>query len=136
MTVQRWRDEFEGDNVVHLYCTNREVAMRNTQCLQKLNKPIVKIEAEHTGNGRSASSNIAGGLESRAFFCIGVFCIGAKLLLTKNVWQSAGLCNGATGIIKDIVYDPDKNAPNLPDYILLDFGDSYAGPPFFLDTRY
>ena len=126
MRVQRWRDEFEGDNVVHLYCTNREVAMRNTQCLQKLNKPIGKIEAENTGNGRSASSNIAGGLESRASFCI-----GAKFLLTKNVWQSAGLCNGATGIIKDIVYDPGKNAPNLPDYILVDFGDSYTGT-FFL----
>ena len=85
------RRAFEGDDVVHLYTTNREVQEQNLSCVQNLNSPIIKVEAQHTRDGRIASSNIAGGLEREAYYCK-----GANILLTKNVWQTAGLlCNGA-----------------------------------------
>ena len=121
------RREFEGDDVVHLYTTNREVQERNLCCLQNLNSPIVKVEAQHTRDGRTASSNIAGGLEREAYYCK-----GANILLTKNVWQTAGLCNGATGKIIDIVYhDDDSPPPSLPKCVIVDFDMDYTGPAFF-----
>ena len=30
---------------------------------------------------------------------------GAKVMLTMNLWPSIGLCNGATGIVVDIISD-------------------------------
>ena len=118
--------EFESDDVIHLYTTNREVGKRNVSCLQNLNSPIVKVEARHTRDGRMASSIIAGGLMRVAYYCK-----GANILLTKNVWQTAGLCNGATGKIIDIVYHDDSPPPGLPACTIMDFGVDYTGPPFF-----
>jgi hypothetical protein len=34
--------------------------------------------------------------------------VGAKVVTTSNVAQHYGLCNGTTGIVKDIVYDEQK----------------------------
>ena len=96
-------------------------------CLQNLNSPIVKVEARHTRDGRITSSNIAGGLKRVAYYCK-----GANILLTKNVWQTAGLCNGATGKIIDIVYHDDSPPPRLPACTIVDLGVDYTGPPFFL----
>ena len=78
------------------------------------------IGADHTGDGKRATSNTAGGLESRAFLCI-----GAKVLTSKNVWQRVGLCNGATGNVIDIIYNPDVPPPGLPECVIVDFGDAY-----------
>lgn len=55
------------------------------------------------------------------------------MLLTKNVWQIAGLCNGATGIVKEIIYDDNNPAPGLCSCVIVDFGDTYVGEPFFDD---
>jgi len=57
----------------------------------------------------------------------------AKVLLTSNVCQQAGLCNGATGTVMDIVYDEGVVAPSLPHMIWVDFGEQYTGPSFFED---
>lgn len=51
----------------------------------------------------------------------------------KNVWQIAGLCNGATGIVKEIIYDDNNPAPGLCSCVIVDFGDTYVGEPFFDD---
>ena len=46
-----------------------------------------------------AQGQTASGLDSHHFYAKGAF-----VLLIQNVWQSAGLCNGATGKVIDIVY--------------------------------
>ena len=51
--------------------------------------------------------------------------------MTSNVCQSAGLCNGATGVVVDIVYEVGATAPGLPRFVLVDFGENYRGPSFF-----
>ena len=127
MPQHEWED-FKGDDVIHLYSTNKEVAARNADCLKRLDSPIVKVNALHTGDGRKGSSSLAHGLDSHAFFCK-----GALILLTKNIWQSAGICNGATGKIIDIIYAEDTPPPGLPECIIVDFEDSYSGPSFFPD---
>ena len=126
MHPDKWKDKFNKDNVVHLYCTNREVAERNIHCIKSVNNPIVQINAEHTGKGSIASSNQSNGLEKRVYLCI-----DAKIVLTKNLLQTAGLCNGTTGIVKDIIFDDEKNAPGLCSCVVVDFGSSYTGESFF-----
>ena len=126
---EKW-EPFEGDDVIHLYSTNKEVNKRNIECLQRVGKPIVRIDAEHTGDGRKASSNQANGLESKVFLCKGAF-----VLLTKNVWQSAGLCNGATGKVVDLIFSERRPPPGLPECVVIDFGENYTGPPLFGDQE-
>ena len=53
-------------------------------------------------------------------------------MLTKNVYQYSGLCNGATGTVMDIVYMPGMSSHGLPKFIIVDFGTDYRGPTFFL----
>jgi hypothetical protein len=122
----KWQNEFGGDDVMHLYCTNKEVAKRNIQCLKNAGTPIVQINASHTGRGHAATSNQSGGLEKRTYLCL-----GASVLLTSNVWQNVGLCNGATGTVVDIIYNSEIGAPGLPACVVVDFGSSYTGPSFF-----
>ena len=33
-------------------------------------------------------------------------CIGSRLMLTSNLWQPVGLCNGARGTVYDIGWAP------------------------------
>ena len=110
----------------YLCWTEKEVTEKNTKCLQAAGSPKVLIEACHTGNGSIASTQVASGLQARLYVSI-----GAQVVLTKNMRQSVGLCNGACGIVKDIVYDPTNPPPALPLSIIIDYGDSYQGPSFF-----
>jgi len=88
---------------------------------------FLKINTEHTGRGKIATSNQARGLESCTYLCN-----DAKGMLTQNIWQHADLvCNGlATGIMKEIIFDDNKPAPGLCSCIIVDFGDSYTSDPF------
>ena len=42
-------------------------------------------------------------------------------MLTSNLWQQAGLCNGAQGIVSDILYAQGQKPPSLPIGILVNF---------------
>ena len=125
MTPDQWLEHI-GNGATHIFFTNKEVNEHNVKCLTDIGKPIVRIEAEHTGRGHTASTTTAGGLDILLFLCI-----GAKVLLTKNIWQHAGLCNGAVGTVVDIVYDDESIAPGLPVCVLVDFKDDYTGPPIW-----
>ena len=129
ISANEWKERgFDEDNVVHLYQTNKEVAERNLRCLKKLQLPIVRVEARTTGDGRKAPSSRAGGLLLSLYLCI-----GSLVILTSNVAQNVGLCNGATGKVIAIVYNAECPPPGLPLYVIIDFGSAYSGPPFFGD---
>jgi len=98
----------------------------NHKQLVELKQPIALVEAEHTGNSKKMGSSVFMGLVSVLF--LAVF---AKVVLTSNVCQPAGLCNGATGKIMDIVYEEGTQAPAMPKYVWVDFGNQYKGPSFF-----
>ena len=55
---------------------------------------------------------------------------GARVMLTTNLWQKVGLCNGAAGTVYDIVYQEGHAPPNPPITVLVRF-DNYSGPPFY-----
>jgi hypothetical protein len=66
----------------------------------------------HPGAGRKTTANQANGLESKVL----LLCKGAGVCLTKNVWHSAGLCNGgATG--KERFFQQDRYKPFYPAYL-------------------
>ena len=48
-------------------------------------------------------------------------------MLTKNIWQTKGLYNGALGTIRGIVYADGALPPSLPRFVLVEF-DDYRGP--------
>ena len=125
MSMAEWAKHI-GIGATHIFCTNREVGEHNAKCIKDLGVPIVCIEAEYTGRGHAVSTANAGGLESRTYLAV-----GARVLLTKSTWQQAGLCNGAVGIVVDIVYDQESPPPKLPLTVIVDFGESYTGRAFF-----
>eukprot|EP00957_Ditylum_brightwellii_P210475 15365016-Ditylum_brightwellii.AAC.1 len=125
----RWDAEgFNSNDCVHLYPTNGEVQKHNHECLKRLDRPITLIEAEHAGRGSSFKPDIARSLDTSLFLAV-----GAKVLLTNNICQVAGLCNGATAEVKDIYYGDCNRPTSLPKFIIVDFGHQYTGPSFFPD---
>lgn len=62
------------------------------------------------------------GLEPTIFLAI-----GAKVMLTMNLWPAVGLCNGATGRVIDIIYENNHQPPDMPIAVIVKF-DDYLGP--------
>ena len=58
---------------------------------------------------------------------------GAGVMLTSNLWQEVGLCNGATGVVEDLLFHPDRPPPCLPIATLVHFSH-YKGPDFYQQT--
>ena len=50
-------------------------------------------------------------------------------MLTCNLWQEVGLYNGATGVVQDLIFHPDRPPPCQPIAALVQF-PQYTGPAF------
>ena len=85
--------------------------------------PVATIKAVHTGtNASKGSTDDASGLEP--IVCLAV---GARVMLSSNLWIDMGLVNGAMGTIKAICYRSGGAPPDLPVAITVQF-DTYTGP--------
>lgn len=114
------------NTATRLFYNNKDVAKYNYEQLTKLNSPIAMINARHSSTkARQISPQLLFGLQPCVFLCK-----GAKVTLTMNLWPSAGLCNGSTGTVIDIVYAPNHAPPSLPIAVIVRFND-YIGPSFF-----
>ena len=110
---------------IHLYYKKEQVAQFNHEAITQLGSPVARINAIHScAAAASAKSDNAGGLEPIIFMAK-----GAHVMLTSNLWQQVGLCNGTRGLIEDLLYTHGHKPPNLPIAILVNFPD-YSGPPF------
>ena len=77
-----------------------EVNRFNGKKLRDLEKPVARVSAVHTGaNARRASADTAEGLERDLYLAK-----GAKVMLTKNLYQQVGLVNGVRGEVVELVY--------------------------------
>ena len=113
----------EFDDATRLFFSNEDVAKYNHNQLTLLQQPIANINAHHSSVlAKRASQDEMFGLEPLVFLAK-----GAKVMLTMNLWPSIGLCNGATGIVVDIIYHINHQPPNLPIAVIVKF-NNYTGP--------
>ncbi len=61
-------------------------------------------------------------------------CKNARVMLTRNLWTEAGLCNGTMGTVKHILYNKSQNPPDLPVIVVVQFDENYIGPSICEDT--
>jgi ATP-dependent DNA helicase PIF1 len=124
---QLTHDEVESfDDALRLYFRREEVRLYNHRRLRDCKQPILKIRSTHTGRGaEGANDDEADGLDPE--LCI---CLGARVMLTDNLWVENGLVNGSMGTVKDVVWnkgqDPTKDMPTA---IMVEV-DDYEGPKF------
>ena len=58
---------------------------------------------------------------------------GARIMLTRNIWTKAGLCNGAMGTVRQI-FAENHTTPMQPVAVVVQFDESdYKGPGFSKD---
>ena len=55
-------------------------------------------------------------------------CKGAFVILTENIWKSAGIYNGETGRVVGIIVSNGQPTPGSPEYSVFNFGESYTCP--------
>ena len=106
-----------------LFFKNSDVSDFNLNRLKDLNQPIAVINAKHSSDEANAiPADEMSGLQQT--ICIAK---GARVMLTMNLWTTAGLCNGATGTVTDIIYTRNQAPPSLPTAVVICF-DNYQGP--------
>ena len=111
------------NDATRLFYSNDQVASYNHDQLIKLKQPVAVVNAYHSSvTAKKISSSDMSGLEPVVFLAK-----GAKVMLTMNLWPSVGLCNGATGIIVDYIYQVEQQPPDLPVAVIVKFHD-YSGP--------
>ena len=111
------------DTFPRLLGKNRTCTNYNLKRLQKLQEPIAKIRSiNHPKTAKEATTKKARGLTHTLYLAR-----GATIKLTENLWTEAGLYNGASGKIHDIIFAPDAAPPALPAIVLAHF-PNFKGP--------
>lgn len=111
------------EKAIHLFATNYEVNFHNKRCLRLLSRPIARSVATRVSSNYSIEGD-----EEKLENELLIF-VGARVMLTSNLWTDAGHVNGALGVIEEIVYNPEVSPPEPPTYVLVKF-DKYEGVPW------
>lgn len=112
----------EFKDAIRLFYSNEQVANFNHEELTKLQNPFARIDARHSSDvAKKINSDEMSGLQPVIYLSM-----GAKVMLTMNLWPRAGLCNGATGTVVDFIYKNGHQPPDLPIAVIVQF-DDYRG---------
>ena len=88
-----------------MFATNDDVNCHNKRLLRSLKCPIAISIATSVRNKYSMEGDEEG-LELEL-----LIAIGARVMLTSNLWTDAGLINGALGVIQHIVCNLGSSPP-------------------------
>ncbi len=141
-TLQQWRllstrvqsvltlDEVKTFNsALRIYPLNSRVNDYNLTHLEKLSLPCYQVLAENTGpKAHEVEAADASNLHKKI-----PLVLGARVILTENVWTDIGLVNGAIGTVHDFAWKQGADTKTeLPFVVLVKF-DQYSGPACFDD---
>jgi len=113
------------DSALRLFFTTEEVKLTNFDRLAGTNRPVKQILASHKGrNAAKATEEEADNLCPELHVCI-----GARVMLTTNLWTEIGLVNGSMGTVRDLEWATGQETSTLPSMVLIQF-DEYRGPDF------
>ncbi|XP_050416438.1 uncharacterized protein LOC126830171 isoform X1 [Patella vulgata] len=102
------------ENVLHIFATNALVDEHNTKMLRKLCDRLIRIDAndfskdERTGKMIKINTITSKDVDTCLSNVINI-AESARVLLTKNLDVSDGLCNDVFGYIRHIAFDKDEN---------------------------
>lgn len=118
-------------NSLRIYGRKVEVNEYNRANMASLNVPVKLIKAKHTGAGADKAPCDAGGNLHAAL----PLCIGARVMLTENLWTERGLVNGALGVVTSFHWEPDADVSKDIPMVLVRL-DEYDGPVLYNDAEY
>ena len=124
-------NEQEFVNAQRLFVLNEDVDNYNYDKLKSLDSPIAKILAKNNEKSIKLPKDQFNGAPNRIYLSV-----GAKITITTNLWQKFGIVNGIEGVVRDIIYPPNRTNDQIdipPTAVLIEF-DHYQGPQFFSDT--
>ncbi|KAF5128359.1 ATP-dependent DNA helicase pif1 [Metarhizium anisopliae] len=113
-------------NALRVYTTKDRVNEYNHYHLDRLSRPVIQVKAKNVGLGAAAAPDDKAGNLAKQI----PMCIGTRLMLTSNLWQPVGLCNGARGTVYDIGWAPGADPVQDPPCVIMMEFDKYSGPVF------
>jgi hypothetical protein len=117
-------------DALRVYTTHERVDGHNFEHLDLLQKPCRVVLASNTGrNAEKQPFDKAGCLPNRLHICI-----GARVMLTENLWPAIGLCNGSLGTVHSIAWAPGADWREEPPMVIMVAFDGYNGPVSYLRT--
>ncbi|KAI1394500.1 hypothetical protein F4819DRAFT_507582 [Hypoxylon fuscum] len=117
-------------NVVRIYTMKVKVNKHNQDHMLRLDSAVIYARASNEGRGAAqAYSQVAGNL-SKSF----PVCVGCRVMMTRNIWDTAGLVNGAKGNVYDVSWQEGSDFEEHVPQVIIVALDNYTGPPFQLPS--
>jgi ATP-dependent DNA helicase PIF1 len=121
----------EFDNAIHIYGRKAQVDEYNHDKLAATNRPVIQLEAVHEGR-EAENANFEDGGSLHKILSVS---LGARVMLTENLWTERGLVNGALGTVVDLTWSPDADVQNaLPLAVLVAFNSYEDDSPCLFRT--